>query len=254
MRTALVLAAGAALAGCFDEGEQGGNTAAAETMADGLLAFPDIHNNIETDPGAAAVALLAFVKAPVAANNLVAPPFDLGTLNAARAEAPTPVPDCLTTSGPAGCDSFVTNSTCEAGNFTFSGNASRSCTPCANVTGTCTYDWALDLQYSSTAFTLTVHTTGPATVAASSVTYATTWDFTLVSGGHTTAGSMEIGSCGAATIDPGPPRRLVSSEFYVAALSPTGDYLGICAHVLWDASGNPSVRRGPNDDVVCECL
>lgn len=255
MRTGVFMAAAAALlGGCFDEGGDAGNTQAALTMADGLMAFPDIQNNLQTDPGAAAVGLLAFIKTPVAANNLVAPPFDLASMDSELVAPPTGVPECLTTSGPAGCDSFTTNSLCEAGNFTFSGSASRTCAPCENVAGVCTYNWQLDLTYARNGLEITVHTSGPQMASASEVSISSDWDFGLTNAGFITGGSLHIESCGPATIKPGPPRRLVNAQFFVTPRYTTGAYLGVCAHVFFDGDGNPSTKSDPRDKTSCGCL
>src|SRR5262245_13063973 len=85
------------LAGCFDEGGDAAQTQAAITTAQGLIAFGDIHSNLETDPGKAGEALLDFIKWPVAANSLITPPLGgvADDVMAAMREAPNaPVPAC----------------------------------------------------------------------------------------------------------------------------------------------------------------
>ncbi len=233
-----VVACGIVLAGCFDEGGDAQRTAAAVTVADGLLAFPDVSNNLTADPAAAGDALFKFIKTPIAAQNLIAPPFDLAGISpAARTNAaPTDVPDCLDTTGPAGCDSFTTNSQCMAGGFTFTGTASRTCSPCDNVTGVCTYGWDLDLGYVANDFNLQLKTKGPISVSPSSITIDTHFQFNLTTGSYALAGELDVKSCGAITVNPGPPRRMVNSSFTVVDAARSS-----CALVKFDAQGNVSV-------------
>ena len=240
MRTSYVLLSGLALGGCFDEGGDTQRTAAANTVVDSLIAFSDIQANLTTDPVKAADALVKFVRTPVAANNLIAQPFDLAGATPVKRVASLGVPDCLTTSGPVGCDGFVTNAQCEAGDFTFTGNASRTCpdgpdpnSACDDVLGRCTYNWNLDLGYTTSSFALHMTTTGPVTVAKDDIQADVSFNFTLVNGTNTVAGNLRVCSCGAITVDAGPPRMVVNSSFVVKDnVAPQR-----CALVVFDAQG-----------------
>ena len=243
MRTSYHLViAGVVLAGCFEGGADSSRTAAAQTMAQGILAFPDIEANLTTDPATAATALLAFVKTPVAADNLVSPPFDFSVMDSARVSPDSPVPGCLTTMGMPSCDGFTTNDTCTAGGFSFQGNATRTCNPCNDPASTCAYNWTLPaLNYTSSAFTLDLKTAGSATLAASQVTANMTFSYSLNDSTNAVAGIVSICSCGAATIQAGPaptglPRKLVNSSFVVKALPVAAPPR--CALVNFDANEN----------------
>jgi len=226
--------------GCFDEGGDEVQRQNAVAVADGLIAFADIKNNITTNPGAAGEALLLFIQTPIAAENLISPPSEQTELDAARVAAPLAVPDCLTTTGSDGCDSFMTNTgvTCEAGPFTFKGDASRTCAPCSDLTGSCTYGWHLDVGYVVPGLDLKITTSGPTTTTLTSITFDNNFTYTL-NAGTTRSGSANIKSCGPATLSMGTPKRLVSSTFVVrSAAIPTR-----CVLVSFDGSGSVSTSN-----------
>ena len=243
------------LGGCFDEGGDAVQTNSALAMGQGLMAFQDIESNISTDPGAAGAGLFDFIKTPIAAYNLVAPPFDLaGMPSSARVGvAPASVPACITTSGPGGCDSFTSNSLCEAGDFTFMGNASRTCLGCPDmpdVAGACTYNWNIDLTYTAPDFTLTMTTTGPATVSHTELTATTEFRFDLDTHGYHFGGDIDIRSCQPGTIQESPtpdhkPRKLVNAFFAVSLLTGIGPLSKIiaCSDVHFDGNGDVTVTK-----------
>jgi len=239
--TGLAALGGLMLAGCFDEGGDEAKVQSASAVADGILAFAEIKNNIPANPGPAGEALLRFIQTPVAAENLISPPGELSDLGAQRLSAPAPIPDCMTTMGSEGCDSFATNqgTTCEAGPFTFTGSASRMCSPCTDLMGTCTYDWNLTVRYVVPNVDLSITTDGPVTTTLSSIEFDTTFTYMLNANGETRSGSASIKSCGAAMLSSSAPKKLVNSKFVVRSIAiPTR-----CALVTFDGAGTPSVGR-----------
>ncbi|MBL9015915.1 MAG: hypothetical protein JNL83_17140 [Myxococcales bacterium] len=242
---------GLLLAGCFDEGGDERQRESAVQVADGLIAFAEIKNNIPNNGGAAGEALLKFIQTPVAAENLITPPGDLTTSVARIAVPPhAALPGCLTTMGSEGCDSFDTNAgmTCEAGPFTFTGHASRTCDVCTDTMGRCTYEWKgltaetkFHIGYVVPGLDLQIDTTGTTATTLTSITFDTTFDYRYNAGSLQT-GSATIKSCGAAMLGAGTPKRLVSSKFVVRSVAiPTH-----CAVVSFDGSGvisasNPTV-------------
>jgi hypothetical protein len=237
--------------GCFDEGSTTVQTTAALTTAQGLIAFADIHNNIESDPAAAGEALLEFMKWPVAADNLVSPPFDLSIMDTAqRSESnAAPVPECLLITGKAGCDHFQVVDECEAGGFSFNGSASRRCSPCDMVEGTCRYGFQFpQLTYTSTLFTLQLSTAGSWIGTASAVTPNLSAHYLLNLHGAAAARQGTLGACACSTFtvqramtDNGKPRKLVNSSFVVQATL-VGDEPR-CALVEFDSNGDVSVEN-----------
>jgi hypothetical protein len=253
----------AAIGGCFDEGGDGSRNQAALTTAQGLIAFRDIHDNLETDPGLAGEALLEFIKTPVAASNLIAPPFDIAEMDSARL-GPTPlsaVPACLTTSGEPSCDAFRTSDICEAGGFKFVGAASRHCSPCDDPTGLCAYRWGFaDLSYTSPAFTLVLQTYGRWEGQANQVTASTSVKFDLTIGARRRVGELGICSCGTLTIKnsmtaTGKPRYLADSQFVVREmLNGQPAATNICAQVTFDGAGNISTTGSCSCSSGVECM
>ena len=232
---------GIVLGGCFDEGGDEVRTESALSVADGLIAFADIKNNITTNPGAAGEALLLFIQTPVAAENLISPPTDFADLGTARIAPHAPVPDCLTTMGSEGCDSFATNTgaICEAGPFTFSGSASRTCAVCTDTMGSCTYGWDLKIGYVVPGMDLQITTKGPITTTLTSIDFDTSFTWSLTANGAQRTGNANIKSCGAATLGGGTPKRLVSSKFVVRS----GAIPTRCAVVSFDGSGQASASN-----------
>lgn len=248
-------------AGCFDEG--GGDAAQAktiETLVQGLIAFGDIHSNIETDPGAAGIALLEFIKWPVAADALLSPPFggETEVMDTSMRLAPTlPVPDCLLQSGEPACDTYTTTDTCEAGGFTFRGNMTRRCWDCDNPRDVCSYAWTLpELKFTSSKFELSLSTAGTWTGVASEITpnLSARYDLNVFNGTDSIRyGNVSACACTPFTIVDSPttsgkPRKLVNTQFIVRLIA--FDYVTAsdrCALVTFDGNGNPSVEDS------CKC-
>jgi hypothetical protein len=128
------------LVGCFEE-SQSPREASTSLLVESIVAFADIQPNLETDPAKAGEALAKFLRAPVAVSAILDQPFDgsAAMSAAARIAAPAAIPGYLDTMGETGCDGFKTKPMmeCDAGDFRFSGTASRMCSPCANVFGRC---------------------------------------------------------------------------------------------------------------------
>lgn len=238
-RSGWVALGGLLLAGCFDEGGDETRVQSASAVADGILAFADIKNNIPNNGGAAGEALLRFIQTPVAAENLISPPGDLGDLGAQRLNVPAAIPDCMTTMGSEGCDSFATNQgvTCDAGPFSFTGSASRMCQPCSDLMGSCTYDWNLTVHYVVPGVDLTITTDGPITTTLTSIDFDTNFTWMLNANGATRMGSANIKSCGPAMLGGAATKHLVSSKFVVRS----GAIPARCALVTFDAGGTPSL-------------
>jgi hypothetical protein len=206
---------------CLDEGGDDHQTLAATATAEGLLAFADLSDNLTTDPGKAADALLKFLGTPIAARELVSPPFQFASEPTVERLAPADLPGCVTTTGPAGCDSFAATE-CVAGNFEFTGSGSRMCPGCPDnpdTLGACTYSWNLDVGYSDERFDLKLQeTSGTETVSPTEITANVTFPYRLSVdrlANSFTAGLIEVCACGPLTIDQGPPRKLVRGEFVV---------------------------------------
>ncbi|MFN0247047.1 MAG: hypothetical protein ACKV2T_09065 [Kofleriaceae bacterium] len=237
------------LSGCFDEGGDEVQQQSAIAVADGVIAFADIKNNILTDPAAAGAALLKFVQTPVAADTLISPPGELPDDVDAMARMVTPDHDnndCLETSGSEGCDGFDTEgNTCEAGPFTFKGTASRTCDVCTDTMGRCTYDWDLRIGYVVPGLDLQIDTKGPITTTLMSIEFDNEFTYTKSPGPRDVMpGRVRVKSCGAAMLGAGSPKRLVSSSFVVQDL----DLPIRCVKVNFDASGtlsatNPTLSR-----------
>ena len=233
---------GLALAGCFDEGGAAAQRQSAVEVADGLIAFADIKNNIPNNGGAAGDALLKFIQTPVSAENLISPPSDL-EIGSARINVPPPaaLPGCLTTTGSEGCDSFATNAgmTCEAGPFTFTGAASRTCAVCTDTMGSCEYEWkGLDtatkfhVGYMVPGLDLQIDTAGKITTTLASISFSTTFEYRYNAGRLRTGNAM-INSCGAAMLSSTAPKTLINSSFAVKSVAiPTR-----CVIVKFDATG-----------------
>jgi len=261
MRVRTWLAISALLVGgCFDEG--GGDAArdkTIETLVQGMIAFGDIHSNLETDPGAAGVALLEFMKWPVAADALVSPPFTgaAEVMDTSMRLAPSlPVPDCLSQSGEPSCDSYTTSDQCQAGPFFFFGSMTRRCADCENPRGLCTYAWALqELLYESSGFKLRLQTSGTWVGSTGQITpnLSARYDLRL----NTTEVNPHVGNltacaCTVFTVvdsptESGKPRKLVNSQFVVRATDPLERVDDRCARVVFDGQGNVSVEN------ACEC-
>jgi len=231
---------GVLLGGCFDEGGDEAQTLNAVAVADGLIAFADIKNNLTTDPAAAGEALLKFIQTPIAAENLISPPSEQTELNIALLAAPADVPACLDSMGSEGCDRFDTKPgmTCNAGPFTFTGWASRTCDVCTDVTGSCLYDWRLDVRYVVPGVDLRVVTDGPTTTTLASISFENYFDYELNAGGIR-RGRVNITSCGPANLNMGTPRRLVNSKFVVRSVPNPAR----CVVVSFDGSGSVSTAN-----------
>jgi hypothetical protein len=253
------------LTACFDEGGEEHQTAAALTTADGVLAFADLINNINVDNAAAGVALGNFVKTPIAARDLVSPPFQLQsgtTIERTVLTVPAELPGCISTSGPTGCDMFTTSPSCEAGTFSFTGTATRMCSGCpdmADVLGTCTYSWQMGVAFSDERIGSLVETTkGTVTTTASSITANLEFGPFSITGsnGLSSVGFIKVCSCGAATVEDLPPRRLVNSSFVIHSFNDPGNISRLpdgCALVEFDGNGTPTAQLKCScaDDTTC---
>jgi hypothetical protein len=253
----LVLVAAVLFAGCFDEGGNESRDKAVSTLVQGLIAFGDIHSNIETDPGKAGEALLEFIKWPVAADSLLSPPFEGANdvMDASPRLAPTsPVPACLTQSGEPSCDNYVTNDTCEAGGFTFSGSMMRRCWDCDDPRGVCSYAWTMPrLAFTSAKFNISMSTAGSRTGAASQITQNLSARYDLDDpagggeiarrGGNLTACACTVFNIVDSDTESGKPRKLVISSFIVSAKLDSGRLAERCALVLFDGNGNATVEN-----------
>jgi len=230
-----------ALAGCFEE-QQSSRDAATGLLVESIVAFADIQANLESDPAKAGEALAKFLRAPVAVSAILDQPFDasLAMGDAARIPAPTGIPACLDTTGDeTGCDGFTTKPTmeCEAGDFRFTGTASRMCSPCANVTGTCDYTFDLTLSHRTSDFTIDVDaaTLAPVRVDASNIRFDTTLSYTVMIGAFSTSGNARVCSCGAMTLNAS--RLPVSSSMVAKDVAVAGR----CARIDFDAAGGSRI-------------
>lgn len=254
----------ALLGACFDEGGNNYQTQAANSTAQGLIAFQDISDNLETDPAVAGEALLEFIKTPIAAQALVTPPFEsfekvMG--ESARTAPSTPVPECIAKTGKPACDNF-TAADCEAGGFTFSGTAVRRCDQCDKPEGNCTYAWSFPkLSYSSSVFTLELNTRGTWSGTASSIRPNLQAGYTLdLSDGSTGGiGTMRACACTNFTVQrsntpSGKPKKLVNSSFVVQVKVLEGN--ANCALVKFDAQGAVSVANSCacEDGTTCDIM
>lgn len=223
---------GCSLGACslFDEGGDTHQEAAARATAEGLIAFVDINNNLTTDAEAAGAAVQKFLATPVAARDLVSPPFDFSdgvTLETMRtvtdsALLPTELPACVTTMGPGGCDSFAA-AECEVGSLTFGGTGSRTCPGCPDqpdVFGACDYAWDMNVSIDAGLFRLDIrNTTGTETVSANEINANVRFKYDLITDDVTQRDQdIEVCACGPLTTDEGPPRTLVAGEFLVRTL------------------------------------
>lgn len=241
--------------GCFEEGGEDAQRQAAEATADGILAFPDLTNNVTTDAVAAGDALAKFLKTPIAADALLSPPFQLGSSVevAKRITArPADLPGCVATTGEPGCDSLAA-SQCVAGSFTFDGGGSRTCEGCPDepdVLGTCSYSWSMTVGFADPEVgTLEATTTGFVTRDVDSITGEMTFGpFKLTDPADNTIveGSIKVCACQKLTVSEGPPRRLVDSQFVVKDLvGPLSR--GRCALVTFNGDGIAS------SELKCSC-
>jgi len=241
------------LAGCFEEGGDTAKAKAIESTVQGLIAFGDIHSNIETDPGKAGEALLEFLKWPVSADQIVSPPFsDAETvMDASPRLAPTlPVPDCLLQTGEPACDTYSTTDTCEAGGFTFRGVMSRRCSKCDDPRSLCFYGWRFpELKYTSDKFKLTMATSGSwaGKVGQVKPNLSAAWKLDVL--GSERDGVITACACTTFTVIDSPtasgkPRKLVNSSFVVRAQVANKERCGL---VSFDGAGNPTVTSS------CEC-
>lgn len=244
------------LAGCFEEGGQDAQQQAIGATTDGLLAFPEVIANVTTDAAAAGDALTKFLKTPIAADQLLSPPFQLtpGSELARRiSTAPADLPGCVTTAGNPGCED-LTAAQCVAGAFSFDGSGHRTCDGCpasGDVAGECQYEWGsvrtnetMVVGFSDPEIgTATATTSGSlvvnATTLAGTVTFA---PFELRDKNDQTviSGAIELCTCGAMTVSGG---SLVDSQFVVKDVAGPR-----CAMVSFDASGVASAQ------LRCSCL
>jgi hypothetical protein len=267
------------MTGCFEEGGDTAREEAANVTVESILAFGDIQKNLETDPAAAGEALTKFIRTPIAAGNMLGEPISFTSVEpASRIAMPTEVPLCYQAIGPTGCDGINTTSTCEAGTFTFSGSAARTCgelatepTPnCLDVLGSCTYSWGLQVPPAitpspvpltvgftlapNTAFSMT--TSGSATIDVDAIGAGVLNadinfdEYSLTTGDRVTSGQIRVCSCGDATVAlVAGKRRLVNSSFVAKDLN-TG--LGQrCALATFDAAGKVTVSTPASPACAC---
>jgi hypothetical protein len=139
------------MVGCLEKGDDQTHQQAAIKLIEGVAAYQDIHNNLETNTEASKEAFKRFVNAPIAGAILLGEPVQFPSeqrqaVTQALTIALGQVPSCLNKTGDFCNGSFNTApGECElSSDFKFSGTATQMCNDCKPTMG-CTYGWNLDV-------------------------------------------------------------------------------------------------------------